>query len=147
MTPTSCQKDGEKHTGPINNSVGRISFYKEHVPLLPRCRLTQIKAAVIWSNICIFLPFFIVIFFFFNHMCSCTHTHTLKNEGRKANTYAQSQTHALSAAGSLLTLRAAGDGTCPLKGSKGQGPECKGHCLITVATSLSGGKFPPVWGY
>lgn len=39
------------------------------------------------------------------------------------------------------------DGTCPIKSSKGQGPQCKGHALVTMVTSFSGETFPPEWGY
>lgn len=160
LTPNWCKKDKEEQSGRKNNCVQRKweSHSTKNMFLCCLAADSQIKAAVIWSNICIFLPFFIVCIS--NHACSCTHKYITTNahtcgcirEGREANTLTHSQTHSVSlrhafAVESLLTLWAGGDGTCPLKGSKGQGPKCKGHCLITVATSLSGGKFPPVWGY
>lgn len=63
----------------------------------------------------------------------CTNTHRLK--------HTLSQHQQAEGGGSPFC---SADGTCPLKGSKGQGPECKGRALVAVVTSFSGGTFPPV---
>lgn len=163
MTPCPAwQKNEEKHTGRKNNCVKRKweSHSTKEVFLCCLAAGSQIKAAVNWSNICIFVPFFQCVHL---HLCVFVHAHT-RRKGCVHGVYTQTfihtpiQTHTLSTPSifirvSLLTLRDGGggfcstDGTCSLKGSKGQGPECKGHGFVPVVTSFPGGTFPPVWGY
>ena len=154
VTPGGAwQEDEENHTRRKNNCVRRKWESHSTKEVFLRClpARSQIKAAVNWSNICISLPFF-----FFFLLCAfamrCVHADTQK-------TYIYTHTHTLSAPsifirGSLLTPGMGGggffcttDSTCPLKGGKGQGPQCKGRALVTVVTTFSRGTFPPVWGY
>lgn len=79
MTPNCCKKGREKHSGRKNNCVQRKweSHSTKNMFLCCLAADSQIKAAVIWSNICIFLPFFIVCFS--NIVRSRTHTYTETN--------------------------------------------------------------------
>lgn len=143
------QKHDEEHTGRKNNCVQRKweSHSTKEVFLCCLAAGSQIKAAVNWSNICIFLPFLLCAFAI---VCvfSCTHIDTCIRTQSNTRVHSRLWEAMWGGRGLCRQLFSAGlTAHAPSRVAKGMGPQCKGHALVAVVTSFSGGTFPPVCGY